>query len=296
VTTREQPDKRVKRYLMWYHLRLGDLPEDKILRELKHGGLGEFGSLRALYQQLANDKFPVCEVCGKTPEKPDHCEKPGGRRRRARRASEKKELPPASAATVIFRVALVMLENDVAKLAKRREWLQGERFVAGDYETGRVVLSALSEGVPVDPPVETVVQEDGDIAIPRGAGQSPAEPLTTLIGVTVLAGYPLPPLLRALHPDPSTIRSERLEQAVQEVKDKVRQLARLVRGGNIRRGPTTGEVSPLEQHAAWEMSGLLYAGATEQEIEDHLKELGFGKESISRLRDLHLDPDIRWQI
>jgi hypothetical protein len=44
------------------------------------------------------------------------------------------------------------------------------------------------------------------------------------------------------------------------------------------------------------MSGLLYAGATEQEIEDHLKELGFGKESISRLRDLHLDPDIRWQI
>jgi hypothetical protein len=145
------------------------------------------------------------------------------------------------------------------------------------------------------PPIETVVQEDGDIAIPRGAGQSPAEPLTTLIGVAVLAGYPLSPLLRALHPDPSTIRSERLEQAVQEVRDKVRQLARLVRGGNIRRGPTTEEVSPLEQHAAWEMSGLLHAGATKQEIEDHLKELGFGKESISRLRDLHLDPNIRWQ-
>jgi hypothetical protein len=289
TSTRTDPDRRVLRYVKFYQGRLEGDRDDKIARV--HG----FPSPQALYERLALDGFPVCKVCGKTPEEPDHCEKPGGHRRRARRTSEREELPPASAATVIFRIALVMLENDIAKLAKRREWLQGERFVAGDYETGRVVLRLLSESVPVDPPIETVVQEDGDIAIPRGAGQSPAEPLTTLIGVAVLAGYPLPPLLRALHPDPSTIRAERLEQAVQEVKDKVRQLARLVRGGDIRRGPTTGEVSPLEQHAAWEMSGLLQAGATEQEIEDHLKELGFGKESISRLRDLHLDPDIRWQ-
>ena len=83
--------------------------------------------------------------------------------------------------------------------------------MAGDYRTGRVVLRTSGGDPPVDPPIETVVQEDGDIAIPRGAGRAPAEPLTTLIGVAVLAGYPLPPLLRALHPDPPTIRAERLE-------------------------------------------------------------------------------------
>jgi hypothetical protein len=223
---------------------------------------------------------------------PEHCQEPKPeRQRRARRTSKREELPPASAATGIFRAALTALEDDVAKLVERREWLQGERFVAGDYSTGKVVLRLQGQASPA----ETVLQEDGDVAMPRGAGQAPAELLTTLIGVTVLAGHPLAPLLRALHPDPSTIRAGRVEQAVQELKDKVRQLARLVRGGSIRRGPTTGEVSPLEQLAAWEMHGLLQAGATEREIEDHLKGLGFGKESISRLRSLQLDPEIRWQ-
>ena len=78
MTTREQPDMSVKRYVMWYSLRRNGLPEDEILRDLEHRGLGEFGSPRTLYQQLANDKFPVCEVCGETPEEPDHCEKLGG--------------------------------------------------------------------------------------------------------------------------------------------------------------------------------------------------------------------------
>ena len=75
----------------------------------------------------------------------------------------------------------------------------------------------------------------------------------------------------------------------------MRQLARLVRGGGIRRGPSTEEVSPLEQLAAWEMHGLLQAGATEKELENHLRAMGFGKEDMERLRGLRLDPNIRWQ-
>ena len=294
MSDRKQPDERVQRYLQWYSLRFRDEPEDHILRGLKDHGLGEFGSPQALYARLASDGFPVCRKCGETPVPPEHCQEPKpARKRRARLAGEREELPPAAAAAGIFHAALIALKDDIVKLADRREWLQGERFMAGDYQTGRVVLRLLNEDSIVDPPAETVLQEHGEVAVPRGAGQAPAEPLTTLIGVAVLTGYPLPPLLRALHPDPSTIRAERLEQAVQEAKDKVRQLARLVRGGEIRRGPPTEEVSPLEQLAAWEIHGLLQAGATKREVEDHLKAMGFGKETVSRLRSLRLDPDIR---
>ena len=160
--------------------------------------------------------------------------------------------------------------------------------MAGDYTTGGMVLRTLN----VNPPKETVLQEDGEIATPRGAGQAPPEPLTTLIGVAVLAGYQLPPLLRALHPDPSSVNAERLELAILETRAKVRQLARLVRGGDIRRGPSTEEVSPLEHLAAWEIHGLWRAGASKKEIEDYLKGMGFGREEANRLRQLKLDPDL----
>ena len=283
-------DNRVKRYLQWYFWRLEGRLDDRILRGLKEGELGEFRTLAALYKRLANDGFPVCEVCGETPARPEHCkELKGKRKRRAKHAGEKIELPPASAAMGIMRAVLMALEDDVAKLAERREWIQGERFVAGDYTTGGMVLRTLN----VNPPKETVLQEDGEIATPRGAGQAPPEPLTTLIGVAVLAGYQLPPLLRALHPDPSSVNAERLELAIQETRAKVRQLARLVRGGDIRRGPSTEEVSPLEQLAAWEIHGLSRAGASKKEIEDYLKGMGFGREEANRLRQLKLDPDLR---
>ena len=83
MTTREQPDKSVKRYVMWYSLRL------KACRRTRYFAIsnivGWVSSVRQnLYQQLANDKFPVCEVCGMTPEEPDHCEKLGRTRRRVR--------------------------------------------------------------------------------------------------------------------------------------------------------------------------------------------------------------------
>jgi hypothetical protein len=124
VTTQEQPDKRVKRYVMWYSLRLNGLPGDEILRELEHGGLGEFGSPRALYQQLANDNFPVCEVCGKAPEEPDHCEIPGGRRRRAKADTGTLiKLPSAIAARDLFLDALEGLKVYVYSLDIEEDWL-----------------------------------------------------------------------------------------------------------------------------------------------------------------------------
>jgi len=297
VSTRKEPDKRIQRYLVWYDKRLQGQPEDQILREFEALGFGEFGSPEILHQQLAADGFPVCRVCGATPARTDHCSKSEEKRkRRARRAGEKLELPPPKAAASIFRAVLVALEDDIGKLADRREWLQGERFVAGDYPIVRVFLKPKVADPSIDPPTETVVQEHGEVAIPRGAGQAPAEPLTTLIAVAVLAGYQLPALLKKLHPDPSTIDTERLEQAVQELRNKARQLARLVRGGNIRRGPSTEELSLLEQLAAWEIYGMSQLGFSEREIEDwvsYLRAAGLGKETISRLRSLRLDPDVR---
>ncbi|HEV2092490.1 MAG TPA: hypothetical protein VGR18_04910 [Rubrobacter sp.] len=54
MNERKEPDARVKRYLQWYALRLTDEPEDRILRELKGLGLGEFVSSQALHTRLAN--------------------------------------------------------------------------------------------------------------------------------------------------------------------------------------------------------------------------------------------------
>jgi hypothetical protein len=78
------PDRKIQRYVLWYSLRLDGQTEDRILRALEERELGKFGSPTALYQQLANDGFPVCKVCGKTPEEPDHCEKMGRPRRRTK--------------------------------------------------------------------------------------------------------------------------------------------------------------------------------------------------------------------
>ena len=107
-------------------------PEDKISAD------AGCGSPEELYRQLAQDGFPVCRTYGATHVGQGHCEDQIKKRKRKARCSggEKRELPPAAAAAELFRGALIGLEQDVAELSRRREYIQDERFVVERHLSG----------------------------------------------------------------------------------------------------------------------------------------------------------------
>lgn len=306
MTTGEQPDKRVKRYVMWYCLRLRCLPEDEILRDLAHEGLGEFGSPRALYQQLANDKFPVCEVCGQTPEEPDHCEKLGRPRRRTKADSEALvKLPPANAARDLFLDALEGLKTYVYSLDIEEDWLWGDKryitaWVDRDvYKVHRAECSKeeweeLCERHGANPKetdaLEVPTMESG----PAGLNRTPPEDLAALIAVYVfsrdgLKRRPLEPLLEALHPDPTAANMKQLRKKIKELKKVAGQVAMIVRGGTVESGRSIVEVSRLKHFLAWHTQQLDPKGtSSDEEMLERLREW-WGEDM-----DDFTSKDIRW--
>jgi hypothetical protein len=306
VTTREQPDERVKRYLMWYHLRLKGLLEDEILRELKHGGLGEFGSPRTLYQQLANDKFPVCKVCGQTPEEPDHCEKAGGPRRRATTDSETLvKLPPADAARDLFLDALEGLKPYVYSLDIEEDWLWGDKryitaWVDRDvYKVHRAECSKeeweeLCERHGANPKETDALEVPTMESVPAGLNRTPPEDLAALIATYVfspdgLKRRPLEPLLEALHPDPTSADKEQLREKIEELKKVAGHVAMIVRGGTVKSGRPIEEVSRWEHFLAWDIQQLDPEGiSSDEEMLERLRE--WWREDM----DNYTPKDIRW--
>lgn len=302
VSMSREPDSRVLRYLRFYSERITGRTEDQIAHDL------DFGSPAALYRQLSQDGFPVCPVCGETPVKPNHCrENQGRRRRRARRGTGQAiELPPAKGAEPLFRKAIEYLEASLLLLDSRREFYRDKRFeTVSDYSNASATYAR--EGFPPgeewdqkwrelceqhgqDPSVESFFVQHAPTTFSEGATQSPPEPLTELIASYVLAGKPLEPLLDALHPDPSQAEQERLVQAIEELGHKAGQLGTLVRGGTIRRGPSTGELSRSEQNAARFISDQLRQGVSEAEISEVLGKHGFSVPEITRLMNLKIEP------
>jgi hypothetical protein len=297
-----KPDDRVLRYLKLCAERTHGIPEDQIAHDL------DFGSPAALYRQLSQDGFPVCPVCGDTPVKPNHCrENQGRRRRRARRGTGQAiELPSAKRAEDLFRKAIRNAETDLLHLNLRREFYSDERFDAiSDYpetsttfarenlppgEEGDEIWRKLCTRLGRDPSVGSFVLTPVPTITYLGATQSPPEPLTQLIAIYVIAGEPLDALLDALHPDPSGVDKERLHQAVDELWRKAGQLATLVRGGVIRRGPSTGEVSPYERSTAHYISHQLSKGIAKAQIREALRRLGYSQQEITRLMNLKIGP------
>jgi hypothetical protein len=307
VTTGEQSDKRVKRYLMWYSLRLRGLSEDEILRELEHRGLGEFGSPRALYQQLANDKFPVCEVCGMTPEKPDHCEKPGRPRRRANPDSEALvKLPPADAARSLLLDALEGLKTYAYSLDTEEAWLWGDkRYITAWVE--RDVYKVIHRAECSKEEWEELCKRHGanpketdalDVPTvesgPAGLNRTPPEELAALTTAYVfspdgLKRRPLEPLLEALHPDPTATDKEQLREKIEELKKVAGHVAMIMRGGTVKSGRPIEEVSRSDHFLAWHIQELDPEGTSSDE------------EMLERLRawwredmDDFTPKDIRW--
>jgi hypothetical protein len=149
---------------------------------------------------------------------------------------------------------------------------------------------------------------DNALVEPAGATQSPREPLTTLTAVYLLAGLPPEPLLERLHFAPETADSEEIKRHICGVKEKKRgadgkvksqhipglktkaaQVARLIRGGPLRPGPSTGELSPEEQNIVWYRQQRERNGVPDAVIFKELREKrGLSKAEYQRLKKFRL--------
>ncbi len=206
--------------------------------------------------------------------------------RRARTTSEPVELPSAYDALPLFHRALQKLDWAIGDLENRKEYLQNGRFV-GHESTG-----------PAYSP-ETGIEE-GTLTIPMGGQQTPLEPLPVLIGAYVLADEPLEPLLEKLNRWPQSVDKEQIQALIggkkaakghtRGLKSIVGMIARGIRGGTIRPGPTTGEFSERIQNGVWYSRQLTQRGFDPATISERLSEANFTRQEISQIQSLRQLP------
>ncbi len=323
---REGPDSRALRYVMLCAYRKRKFSEEEIARELK------FESPAVLYRALRQDGFPVCQICGATPEGPEHCDPPATKRkRRARQGGGAKELPPAREARDLLRKATQALNKIVdpppppievnAETFRQyldsqdifndlEEFLQGERFVSSyvhrpdpdevdvfrreDFTEEGWVEVCDAHGQ--NPFIDAFVTDSVGVQ-PQGAKNTPNGMLVKLIGAYVLAGLPLDPLLEKLHPEPDKVDREQLKAFIygrttetgrhtEGMMDKVRQIARVVRGGTVRKGPPTEELSREELWTAWEITSWRSQGYSYSQIHEYLQHKGITLSEVTRLGNM----------
>ena len=131
MSIRKEPDPRDLRYLKLVTGRLQSRDENDIAADAR------CESPAALYQQLAQDGFPVCRVCGATHVEEGHCEKS---ERRARQGEgPRQELPPPAQAICRFERALRALKAEIEALKSRTMYAQDERFVAVEEHRDPIV-------------------------------------------------------------------------------------------------------------------------------------------------------------
>jgi hypothetical protein len=231
-----------------------------------------------------------------------HCPEAAPKRRARRGTGEAQERPPVEEAIPLFMQALQSLSEKVEALRRnRKEYLQDGRFVAKDEHRDPIIWP---RGLMSDEQWKNICERaggdfnsdrlelwDARFVEPVGATQTPPEPLTTLIGVYVLAGLPLPSLLDRLHFAPESVDEAELARHIEGekakrpgkvgkmrphqvpgLKTKAAQVAQLVRGKTLRRGPSTEESSPGEQNVVWYRQQRVGEGATDDGIYRELKD------------------------
>jgi hypothetical protein len=267
-----EQQRAIEAVTWWCLHRFKGLPLD----EKRLARLG-FDSVDAMRIQLENWEVPEWLVGG---------ENDSQQRKPRRGTGERVELPPAKEAIPLFKEMLEVLREAIEELEHRKEYFQDGRFVVETH----IQDHAFDGG--------ELVEFKGAFA--GGGEQSPPEPLTSLIAIYVLAGLPLEPLLNTLHREPGDIDLDQLDLSIEGkrrkkghtpgLKSKAKDVARLVRGGNLRPGAHTGEFSAVTHEAAWRLYRLQQQGLTSKEIEQKLMKQGFGRHDVAQLRQLGLLP------
>jgi hypothetical protein len=272
VSIQKHPDPRDLRYLKLVNGRLENWSENDIAT---YAGCD---SPIELYQRLAQDNFPVCRVCGATHVEQNHCQ-PSKPKRQARRGADvRTELPSAAEAIPLFEPVVDALANYVADLGTLREVYANERFEAVDWYEMSAIIDA-----------EAHTTTYGPATFPLGAKQSPQHALVALIAAYVVEGQPLDPLLELLHPSADNANRQQLDEKAAQLKLMAVHIAKIVRGGIVRRGQNTDELEPREQAAADYITSRLRAGVPDSEIDQTLLNRGFSQNEIRRLKKFRIE-------
>lgn len=303
--SKQDRKKALEALAVWCFLQSKDLePNHADLEKLN------FGSVEAMRTQLGIWEVPDWVIEGSSAEN----------ERKARSGTgQRQELPSPVGALPLFKQALQLLNEQADLLENREHYLQDGRFVAQNEHRDPIIWirphgmsdqdwRVLCEKFGQSPNTDRFDLWDSEFVEPVGAAQSPPEPLTTLIAVYVLAGLPLEPLLERLHFAPETVNSEELKRHIGGVKEKKRgkngkgktqhipglktkaaQVARLIAGGTLQRGPSTGELSPEEQNIVWYRQQRERDGVPDATIFKELKEKrGLSKVEYQRLKRFRL--------
>jgi hypothetical protein len=211
----------------------------------------------------------------------------------------------------LFRSAVEGLLSEIDELSHLNETLQGERFIGVASEPWQETyyfnrkVTGISEDeweqlcreLGEDPAQEEFEVRTTTGFTPQGASQTPTEPLTTLIAAYALIVRCLEPdeiqdLVESLHPDPQSIDEKRLRQALEDLRGRAGDVAKLVRGGKIRRGPSTEELSLRYSQAAFMIWVYRQQEEADSTIDQYLTKEGFTKDEIAWLKSLRLSVPI----
>jgi hypothetical protein len=263
-----------------------------------------FGSAEIMYQQLGQWGLSVPDwMRGETTTKE--------RQRNARRprggGGAPVELPPARGAVGQILKALEKLSSSVRELEQRKEYEQDGRFVVKREvplnlvhrrdELPDSVWRELRAQHGTDSTAAEIVEEAPTIIeAPVGGSRIPPEPLPSLLAAYALSGEPLGALIDKLHPPGADVDREALSKALAAVQERLElaagQLARLMRGGEVKRGAPPGDLSWPEMWAAKRIREDRALNRPDEEILQSLQahpELSkLTKEGFSRLANLPL--------
>lgn len=286
-------------------LRLKGSSEDEAAEKAGFRGAGH------MRQELEWWGFPAWFVEGGAPPTPS--KKPEPPKRRAKGSGPAKELPPASNATPLFREKLEALSRANEELRRRKEKLQGGRFQQSAVYTDPAYIprklipeglwEQLCESHDLDPEDRGFYDPTAKTWVVGDGTPAPQAPLPALIAAYVLAEGDLEPLLSALYPGvaPPEVRDQ-IRKCVDGKKDGdkrdglrvvAQQLAKLVRGGEVRRGRDPADLTRDDINLACRITEERKAGVPDPEIfqklrrDPRLKELTW--DEFCRLRDLNLE-------
>jgi hypothetical protein len=294
--TQSQQEEALQKVRAIRALRKEGLSEDEIAKKLNFT-TGLVTSAEVMYGQLERWEFPDWLVY---PEgygaRRQHDETPKNRGgRRARTFKQVEELPQPARAEHLFRRDLQRLSGYVDELRDLREHFLADpqrwvsyRWIEDDWEIyyrsdhSEEQWQRLCEQEGVDPATTESLKIDlVPSAHPRGAKVTPSEGLVYLMAVHAIMNDSIESLVKALHPNPDEVDLGELykkrdkDRATQNgivtnLKTSAEQLAKVVRGGKLRKGMPPPEVSRWELWMAWDLIHPLAekALANEQILEE----------------------------
>jgi len=142
------------------------------------------------------------------------------------------------------------------------------------------ICAAVSE----DPAKADKIEVPNTFDMAVGTSITPPPPLPELIAAYALAGEPLELLVNELHPTPKDVDETKLENVLTKLQLYAAQLARLVRGGEVKQGSPAEGLSPSVLWAAQHIQEWRKGGMSDDDILELLR--GIGREDDPELANL----------